>query len=240
LSDIAAMGGEPRWFLLSLGLPEWSLGAWVKHYIYGMFQLARQQEVACVGGDVARGERFTADVCVVGAAPAGRFLTRSGARIGDAVYVSGSLGGAARGLALLAAGASARNKSVYKHLYPQPRLALGEYLLGSLRASAAIDLSDGLSRDAERLALASEVCIELDASAIPVSPRADFEEALHGGEDYELLFTVSPRRPVPETYGGLPLSRIGRVTRGRGLVIRRGAARTRVRQKGFEHFGPRR
>lgn len=236
LSDIAAMGGEPLCFLLSLCLPEWAGGLWLKQYIYGMFQLSTTKKVPCVGGDVARGQRFSADVTVVGTAARGRALRRDGARPGDLLFVSGSLGGSALGLSRLLSEGTSRNAAVRRHLFPEPRLALGRFLGGRLKASAAIDLSDGLSMDLARLARSSRVAAEIDAAAVPVFPGASLEQALHGGEEYELLFAVRPATRVPAAVGDVRLSRIGRVRKGRGIVVRTGRGVETLEPGGFQHF----
>lgn len=236
LSDIAAMGGKPVCFLLSLCLPEWARGAWLKHYIYGMFRLGRTHYVPCVGGDVARGERFTAAITVVGTTPPAAALTRHGARPGDLLYVSGSLGGSTLGLTKLLSRGASRGAAVHRHLYPEPRLALGSFLRRKPKASAAIDLSDGLSTDLSRLARSSRVGAEIDAAAIPVFRGATFEQALHGGEEYELLFTVKPSTRVPASFEGVPLTRIGRIRKQRGVVIRSERSVEVLEPRGFEHF----
>lgn len=236
LSDIAAMGGEPLCFLLSLCVPEWARDAWLKQYVYGMFQLSRQNFVPCAGGDVARGERFSADVTVLGTAARGMALTRDGARPGDLLYVSGRLGGSALGLSLLLAGATGRVAAVRRHLFPEPRLALGRFLGERLKPSAAMDLSDGLSMDLSRLARRSGVGAEIDAAAVPVFPGASLEQALHGGEDYELLFAVRPGTRVPASAGGVRLSCVGRVRKQRGVVLRTEDGVERLEPRGFQHF----
>jgi thiamine-monophosphate kinase len=235
LSDIAAMGGEPLCFLLSLCLPEWSRDLWLKQYIYGMFQTGKMHHVFCAGGDVARGERFCAGVTVVGTVARGRALRRDGARPGDLLFVSGSLGGSTLGLARLMSGKPG-GAAARRHLFPEPRLALGKLLSGRLKATAAMDLSDGLSMDLERLARASGVGAEIDAAAVPVFPGATLEQALHGGEEYELLFTARPGSKVPRALAGVPLSCIGRMRKGRGVVLRTEAGEQRLEPLGFQHF----
>jgi thiamine-monophosphate kinase len=236
VSDIAAMGGAPLCFLLSLCLPEWARGSWLKQYLQGMFQMSRAKKIPCVGGDVARGECFCAGVTVVGTVDRGKALRRSGARPGDRLFVSGSLGGSALGLSRLLAGGSTRSAAVRRHLFPEPRLELGR-MLGRLRASAAIDLSDGLSMDLARLARASGVAAEIDAQAVPVFAGASLEQALHGGEEYELLFAVRPAVRVPAAVGGVRLSCIGRIRKGRGVVLKTSRGMEKLTPEGFQHFG---
>ncbi len=226
LSDIAAMGGEPRLCLLSLALAPWTTRRWVESFLRGFRELARATGVTLAGGDLARADRLACDIVVVGTTPKDQALRRDGARPGDEIYVSGRLGGSALGLA------TRRGHAWRHHLKPQPRLALGRYLR-RLKATAAMDLSDGLSLDLHRLCLASKVAAELEPS-IPVFPGATLDQALHGGEDYELLFTVASGIKVPRSYAGLPLTRIGRILRGRAGLITL-AGRT-LEPGGWDHF----
>ena len=159
------------------------------------------------------------DVVVCGAAPKGRWLRRDGARVGDGIYVSGPLGASALGLR------TRRGRAWRLHLKPEPRLELGRLLRTRFRATAAMDLSDGLSLDLHRLCLASRVAAELDQ--VPVFPRATLEDALHGGEDYELVFTL------PRDTDAFP--RIGTIVQGKpGAVSLAGQP---VPPRGYDHFG---
>lgn len=226
LSDIAAMGGEPRFCLLSLALAEWSGPAWVDGFYRGLLRLADHQRCTLAGGDLAHAGKVMCDIVVCGAVPRGAALRRDGARVGNAIYVSGSLGGSALGLA--GGGAAARRR----HLRPEPRLALGKFLRVKLHATACMDLSDGLSLDFRRLCLASGLSAAI--SDPPVFPKATLEQALHGGEDYELLFTVAPRTAVPAEFEGVPLTRIGTMRKGpAGTVEWNGAP---LAPLGYDHF----
>ncbi len=237
VSDVAAMGGTPRCVLLSLCLPPWARGAWLSRYLRGLSTAVEKFEAPLVGGDVASGGRFSAVLTVVGSAPRAKALTRGGAKPGDAVYVSGRLGGSVLGLANLMAGAgSTRSGAVRRHLYPEPRLGFGRFLRRPVRASAAIDLSDGLSADAAKLARASCASIEIEAARVPLFRAASLTQALHGGEEYELLFTVGPRRRVPPDFEGLPLTRIGIVHSGSGVTLRTASGVRALRADGFQHF----
>jgi thiamine-monophosphate kinase len=208
LSDIAAMGGEPRFCLLSLALASWNGAAWVDRFYEGVLALAARESTPLVGGDLAHAERFGCDIVVCGAVPWGKALRRDGARAGDLIYVSGVLGGSALGLAQ-----GRRSGAWRRHACPEPRLELGRFLRTDLKATAAMDLSDGLSLDLHRLCLASGLRARIEMP--PVFAGASGEQALHGGEDYELLFTARPSVRVPSTFGGLPLTRIGTMHRGR-------------------------
>jgi thiamine-monophosphate kinase len=166
---------------------------------------------------------------VCGAVPRGTALRRDGARPADEIYVSGVLGGAALGLE------SGKGKARQRHLRPEPRLVLGAFLREKLRASAAIDLSDGLSLDLRRLCLASRV-----SAAIVMPPRfpgATPEQALDGGEDYELLFTLRPGARVPAQFQGLPLTKIGTITRGEPGEVRLNGEP--LAPRGYDHFAAR-
>ena len=206
LSDIAAMGGEPRFCLLSLALAPWVGQPWVNGFYRGLLSLANAKATALIGGDLARAERVLCDIVVAGVVPRGQALRRDRARPGDAIYVSGLLGASALGLA------TGRGKAWARHKRPSPRLALGRFLRESIRAHAAMDLSDGLSLDLRRLCAASGLRAEITAP--PRFPGATLEHALHGGEDYELLFTASPSAAVPAHFEGLPLTRIGTMRKG--------------------------
>ena len=205
LSDIAAMGAAPRFCLLSLARPQWADDKWVKSFFRGVLKL----NVPLAGGDLSSASELVCDVVVCGEAPAGKALRRDTAKPGDHIYVSGRLGANAR--------------DGYSHM-PKPRLELGLKLRG--RASACMDLSDGLSIDLHRLCLASGVAASLDR--IPVARGATIEQALHGGEDYELLVTSSK----PLKIAGL--FRIGTMVKGRpGLILLNGKP---LQPAGFEHF----
>ena len=189
LSDIAAMGGEPRFCLLSLAVPEWADSSWVDRFYDGLLELAGRSGAVLAGGDLARAEKLACDVTVCGGVPKNEALLRSGARPGDAIYVSGRLGGSALGLS------TGKGPAWKRHLRPEPRLALGRFLRQRLAATAAMDLSDGLSLDLNRMCVASRVSAAIEAP--PVFPGASMDQALHGGEDYELLFTLPPKRRLP-------------------------------------------
>ncbi len=226
LSDIAAMGGAPRFCLLSLATGKHVDQRWIDQFYNGLLRLARSSGVVLAGGDLARAEKTACDIVVCGSVPRGGALRRDGARAGDAIYVSGTLGGSAQGLA------TKKGRAWARHLRPEPRLRLGAYLRERIGASAAMDLSDGLSMDLRRLALASglEAAIEMP----PVFRGATMEQALHGGEDYELLFTAGRRVVVPAAFDGIPLTRIGVMRRGRaGAVYLDGKP---LEPLGFDHF----
>jgi thiamine-monophosphate kinase len=231
LSDLAAMGASPAWALLALTLPDGDQ-AFVEGFAEGFARLARPHRLALVGGDTTRGP-LAASVTVHGFVPPGQALLRSGARPGDAVLVTGTLGDAAAGLRLLQQGRrgeSAQEALIARLDRPEPRLAAGMALRG--RASACIDVSDGLLADLGHVCTASGVGAELDAALLPLSPAllAQFDEALAqacalgGGDDYELCFTV-PAARVGEVQAdlarlGCGATRIGRIVEGEGVRVR--------------------
>lgn len=226
LSDIAAMGGEPRLCLVSLEVGAKCDTRWVNGFFSGLLSLAKRAGAVLAGGDLAHGAKASCDIVVCGAVPRGSALRRDGARAGDQIYVSDSLGGSALGLA------TGRGRAARRHRRPEPRLALGRFLREQLQATAAMDLSDGLSLDLGRMCRASKLQAEIVAP--PVYRGATTEQALHGGEDYELLFTVRPGTSVPAEFGGLALTRIGTMRKGHpGLVRLDGET---LAPLGYDHF----
>ena len=226
LSDIAAMGGIPRFFLVSLAVADWADSRWVDGFYRGALRLAKREGVALAGGDLARADKAACDVVVCGSAPRGKALRRDSAKPGDSIYVSGRLGGSALGLE------SRRGAAGRRHRRPEPRLALGRFLRERLHATAAMDLSDGLSLDLHRMCLASRCSASIERP--PLFPGATLEQGLHGGEDYELLFTAPPATRVPGIFQDLPLTRIGIMKKGHpGRVWLDGG---RVAPLGYDHF----
>jgi thiamine-monophosphate kinase len=239
-SDIAAMGGTPRCFLLSLAIPEWATGAWLEGFLRGLRRAAQRFECVLAGGDTTRAEHILIHVAVIGEVDKRRALRRRGARAGDLLFVSGRLGEAERGWQIVRKQrgmADRRDQRLQKHLYPQPRLALAAWLARKRLATAAMDLSDGLSSDLPRLCAASGVGARIDATKLPLvviaAPRQAethklprqrdeaLELALHGGDEYELLFTVPRRKElkIPPSFAGVPLLSIGEITRSRRIVV---------------------
>jgi thiamine-monophosphate kinase len=255
LSDLAAMGARPLAAFLSFAIPPELAGKWTTRFLDGLLALARASHVPLAGGDTAQAPAlggkslFSADICLLGSVPAGSALLRSGAHAGDLLYVTGALGGAAAELALLASRPTPfrRLRSAtesHPHLFPQPRLAQGRRL--RTLATAAIDLSDGLSTDLLHLCESSGLGAEIEAGAVPIHALAlkdpdPLAQALHGGEDYELLFTAAPATRIPLTLAGVPVTRIGRMLRGRKGVshitlIDGDGAGFSLASQGWEHF----
>jgi len=256
LSDLAAMGATPRLALLSLALPETLPVSDLESLVDGLVALATHHGVHLVGGNITRSPGpLVVDITAVGSVRRRHALTRPGARPGDDVWVSGTIGAAAAGLAMLAAGdagVAAEDADVCAGAYlaPVPRVRLGGLLGRNRAASSCMDLSDGLADGLSQLAAASDVAFEIDPDAIPVSPPAavwfrhagadPLPSAMAGGDDYELLFTVSRRRrsrfeAVRKLTRDVPLAKIGRVVAGSGAWLVRGEARTPV-AGGYEHF----
>jgi thiamine-monophosphate kinase len=211
LSDIAAMAGEPLACFLSLGLPAKLPQRWVDEFFRGFQHLARRFRVPLAGGDTSAATKITADIVVAGQTPAGKAILRSGARPGDRIYATGELGASAAVLKGLFAGKRVSPATARGHFYPEPRLAIARQLRLKNLASAMIDLSDGLSVDLGHICQESSVTATINAGAIPIARGAGLELALHGGEDYELLFTAGPRARIPVRVAGVKITEIGRI-----------------------------
>jgi thiamine-monophosphate kinase len=242
LSDLAAMGARPLAVFLSLSLPAGTDHRWVDGFFRGLRRLADEFAVPLAGGDTAQSpsEHILADIVLIGSAPAGEALRRSSARAGDLIYVTGRLGGAAAELIALESGAKPGRDGEHPQLFPAPRLAVGEALLRRGLATACIDLSDGLSTDLRHLCEESGISAEIELARLPNHPLAagQRELALHGGEDYELLFAANPEAKMPRSIAGVELTRIGRfVERSKQVMVQvdeRGR-RKKLEAGGWEH-----
>jgi thiamine-monophosphate kinase len=209
LSDIAAMGGTPLYCLVSIALAPWTNQRWIDELYRGIHKMLRKAKTSLAGGDISHADQFICDVMVCGSVRKGKALLRSGARPGDILYVSGPLGG-----------------WLHKPIIA-PRLAEGRKLIG--KATACMDISDGLALDLHRLCRASGVAAALES--IPLLQGATIEQALHDGEDYELLYTAPPRARVP----GI---RIGSIVKGNtGAIALQGK---RIPHVGYDHVQRRR
>lgn len=205
LSDIAATGGTPLYCLISIALAPWTDERWCDGFYRGVFGLLKKTKTQLAGGDISHADRLFCDVMLCGSVPKGKALRRSGAKPGDALYVSGPLGGW-------------RHKPTIT-----PRLDFGRKLLGL--ATACMDISDGLALDLHRLCKASGVAAELDS--VPLLAGATIDQALHDGEDYELLYTAPARVKAP----GI---RIGRIVKGRAGAVR--YAGKLLKPIGYDHL----
>jgi thiamine-monophosphate kinase len=261
LSDIAAMGAAPLAAFLSLALPREMMATaagrlWVERFFSGLHALGVRYRTPLAGGDTAESPAglILADIVLVGSAPAGRSLRRSGAKAGDALYCTGSLGGAAAELAgMLARGrmvrVAAKNRpGSHPHLFPEPRIGVGAALLRRGLATACLDISDGLSTDLMHLCAESGVDAEVNEAALPIHPlaaklgrEAGLKMALHGGEDYELLFAAPASVKMPRSIAGVAITRIGSVTRRRRgqprmTLVDADGSRSTLEPAGWEHF----
>jgi thiamine-monophosphate kinase len=249
-SDLAAMGAKPRYFLLTMALPDRCTGRWLDDFLGGMALAARRFGLVLVGGDTTKFSKVLVNITVLGEVDPGRAMLRSGAKIGDLICVSGRLGEAELGLRLVQKNLHEKKrwaKLLKKHLYPEPRLALGQWLATTL-ASAMIDTSDGLSTDLGHLCKASGVGARIWADKIPlVRVPSELKRlnpdpmrlALHGGEDYELLFTVPKRleKRLPRGIGGVPVTTIGEITRGKEIILVNASGRAvPLRPQGWDPF----
>ena len=230
-SDLAAMGARPLYFLLSLALPPSCTGKWFDGLLQGMARAARSFGLSLAGGDTTKSTLAAINLTLVGEVGRGQAVLRSGARPGNLICVSGTLGEAQLGFELLDGRRPKQWKTwLQKHLYPEPRLELGEWLAKNGRATAMIDTSDGLSTDLTHVCEASGVGAKLWAAKIPevtvpsLAHKIGLDPlrlALDGGDDYELLFTVSKRfaRHLPRAVGRVPLTVIGEITREKRIVL---------------------
>ena len=241
LSDLAAMGAEPAWMTLSLSSPA-ADEAWIAGFAGGMFELAAQHRVDLIGGDTVRGP-LVVTVQIAGWVESDRWLTRSGAQPGDLVFVSGVPGEASAGLAVIQQSLPmtlAAEHLKRRFLRPEPRVALGRAL--RTIATSAMDISDGLLTDLDKLSAASGCGARIDIDALPLSPAAlqtfprdaCVDYALAGGDDYEIIFTVAPDR-VAELPGGVTCTQIGVMT-GESVECWRAGQPFVAGRRGYDHF----
>jgi thiamine-monophosphate kinase len=262
LSDVAAMGARPVAAFLSMALPKELIEArhgkaWVERFLNGLLALADRYGVPLAGGDTARSLGPACfDIVVLGAVKCGQAWLRSAAKAGDAVYVTGALGGAAAELLALERRprrfAGLKKATGHPHFFPEPRLAIARKLAAKNVVCAAIDISDGLSTDLAHICEESGLAAEVDATAVPVHRLAVEAEraglaasaldlALHGGDDYELLFTARPEAKIPRSVAGVAVTRIGCMVarrKGRRQMALRDEDRglTTLEPRGWEHF----
>lgn len=246
LSDIAAMGGVPRFALVSVGLPPKTRGGYAEKIYRGLRKAASEAGTSIVGGDTNASPHLVVNVAIVGEAGP-RVLLRKGAKAGDFLYVTGSLGGSALGLEALKRGRRAGYEGMMAcHKKPPLRLDVGRILARMKGVTALMDLSDGLAGDLPHLLKASGVGADLDTRLLPF-PH-DFQRlagrfrlnpvhlAVSGGEDYELLFTASPRVKIPSKISGIPVSKLGKITPNAGRISDAGGILGSGRLRGFRHF----
>lgn len=241
LSDIAAMGGKPIAAFLSLAVPGNLPQRWVDQFMKGFLALAKESSVPLAGGDTAQSPSgVLADIVVLGSVPKGKAILRSSARVGDRIYITGTLGASVAALNRLRKGEKLRLRSYPEHFFPKPRIAVGQYLRERQLASAMIDLSDGLSTDLSHICEESRVGALIDADALPAVEysKAGLAFALHGGEDYELLFTSPRRKHVPKKIAGVAVTEIGEIVASARprMWIESEGYRVPLKPAGWEHF----
>ncbi|MHB8640381.1 MAG: thiamine-phosphate kinase [Candidatus Acidiferrales bacterium] len=253
-SDLTAMGTRPRYFLLALALPSAKTARWLDRFAAGMARATRELRIRLVGGDISKSPSVMISITVLGEVVPGRAITRSGAQPGDLIYVSGQLGGAQLGLELILRGFAQRpqlRKYFQPHLYPKIPLDLAGTLAARRIPTAMMDISDGLSTDLARLCAASGVGARISSAKIPKikMPAAlarlhpqnleALQLALHGGEDYGLLFTARPKsanqlRHLPSK---IPVTCIGEITRKKQIIlVHDNAAETPLPAEGWDPF----
>lgn len=245
-SDIAAMGGIPQCFLLNLAIPASHTGKWLDEFLGGLRRAAKFLHCSMAGGDTTRNKRILINVTVIGEVLKGQAVLRSGARPDDLLFVSGTLGEADWGLKKLQEGkrkARAKDPALRKHLYPEPRIALGSWLAKNRLATAMMDISDGLSTDLTRLCEASGVGAVITEGALPglkgVPPAEAVRLALHGGDDYELLFAMKPERmwKLRKNSRVVPITCVGVITKSRKLLlVKDGGKATELLPAGWDPF----
>jgi thiamine-monophosphate kinase len=250
VSDLAAMGATPRFFLVALALPPSRTGKWLDEMLAGMARAARRLGIQLVGGDTSAQPSASLCLTVIGEVWRGMAVARSGARPGDHLFVSGMLGEARLGLELVQRGMARRpslRSFLRRHYYPQPRIELGRWLARHRLVTAMIDLSDGLSTDLHNLCRASGVGALIRSEQVP---RANLpvvrgiemnalQLALHGGDDYELLFAVPARHVprIPARFEAIRLTDIGEVTRDRAILQQDARGRRKIlHAQGWDPF----
>lgn len=233
VSDVGAMGGIPMHFVISLAAPGDLAVEWVDAFYGGVERACRDFNATLVGGDTSSAKSIFVDVAMIGRVRTGAAVRRSGARIGDNIYVTGALGASARGLELLKSG-NASAAAVKRHLYPEPRHRVGAAVGG--QAHAMIDVSDGLSSDLGHIVAESGVSARIYRDRLPMAEGASESDALHGGEEYELII-VAPK--LPGEIEGVPVTCIGEIVPSAGeqqVVLVEGTNESILRPRGWDHF----
>jgi thiamine-monophosphate kinase len=237
VSDIGAMGGVPLHFVISLAAPGDLEVEWVDSFYSGVERACREFGVTLVGGDTSSAASIFVDVSMIGHVPSGQAVRRSGAKPGDNLFVTGTLGGSARGLSLLKAGVM-DDPSIRRHLYPQPRHRVGALFAG--RAHAMIDVSDGLSTDLNRLVTDSRVSARIYQDKLPAALNCNTAEVLHGGEEYELIIVLAGKAAdIPSAIEGVSISWIGEIVTSTGesqISLVEQSSESILRPQGWEHY----
>jgi thiamine-monophosphate kinase len=233
VSDVGAMGGVPMHFLISLAVPADLELSWVESFLDGVERACTRFDISLIGGDSSTAERIFVDVSMIGRVRTNGAVTRSGAKVGDSIYVTGHLGGSMLGLEYLKSG-NVTHPAVTRHLYPEPRHRVGAAVLG--RAHAMVDVSDGLSTDLSHIVEQSKVSARIYRDRIPRTEGATDRQMLHGGEEYELII-VTPE--LPGEVEGVPVTRIGEIIESavdHEIFVLAGATETVLKPEGWQHF----
>jgi len=233
VSDVGAMGGTPLHFLISLAAPGNLDVTWVDGFLDGVERACTDFEVSLLGGDSSSSDEIFIDVSMIGSVPQGRAIRRSGARHGDFIYLSGTVGGSMLGLELLKAG-DRGNPAVQRHLYPQPRHKVGAAVRDQVHAM--IDISDGLSTDLTHILEESKVSARIYKDRLPAWPGAEDRHILHGGEEYELIM-AAPN--LPNMIADVPVTRIGEIIDSQianQVFLIDGSNESALRPQGWQHF----
>ena len=233
VSDVGAMGGTPLHFLISLAAPGNLDVTWVDGFLDGVERACGDFEVSLLGGDSSSSDEIFIDVSMIGSVPQGRAIRRSGARHGDFIYLSGTVGGSMLGLELLKAG-DRGNPAVQRHLYPQPRHKVGAAVRDQVHAM--IDISDGLSTDLTHILEESKVSARIYKDRLPAWPGAEDRHILHGGEEYELIM-AAPN--LPNMIADVPVTRIGEIIDSQianQVFLIDGSNESALRPQGWQHF----
>ncbi|MBI4851246.1 MAG: thiamine-phosphate kinase [Acidobacteria bacterium] len=250
LSDIAAMGGQANFFLLSIARPKTLPDSFLTELLRGMLELADTYQVTLIGGDTSASvDKLFLNITILGDSFLGKAVKRSGAKVGDEIYITGQLGASALGLELLLQGKRITNndltdiekQALLAHLKPQPRLEFGKTLAIENLASSMIDISDGLSSDLGHICEESGVGATVSLSSLPVFPSATINQALNGGEDYELLFTIPSENNtklniLSKLFPDLSITKIGIITSDLDRWLIDGKRKTPLLAKGYDHF----
>lgn len=233
VSDVGAMGGVPMHFVISLAAPSDLDMEWIDGFYAGVARACGEFGVTLVGGDSSSAKSIFVDVAMIGRVKKGGAVRRSGAQLGDGIYVTGSLGASSQGLSLLRNG-DHESAAVQRHLYPQPRPRIGIAI--AKKAHAMIDISDGLSTDLGHILVESKVSARIYKEKIPAAAGVDIDAALHGGEEYELIITA---KELPSVINGVHLTRIGEIIPSTGkhqILLADGGSESCLAPRGWQHF----
>ena len=233
VSDVGAMGGIPMYFVISLAAPGDLELTWVDEFYRGVQRACNDFSVSLAGGDTSSSKAIFVDVAMIGRVPTGAAVRRSGAKPGDGIYITGSLGASSLGLELLRAG-KPDAPAVKRHLYPEPRHRVGASIVGL--AHAMIDVSDGLSSDLAHIVKESGVSARIYKERLPAAEGASEAQVLHGGEDYELLITAAE---LPARIEDVELTRIGEIVtsaKQHEVLLVEGSTESVLRPRGWDHY----